>query len=110
MLAVRRYDERPKGDMSKVNGALPAHWPARYAIVDDFVCSGETVKRVRDYVSGSFPNAIMAGAILYRCRADVEDRGYSFVDATRKDLARYLDDEAFAASLRIHARPPKDMQ
>jgi adenine/guanine phosphoribosyltransferase-like PRPP-binding protein len=95
MLAVRKYDERPKGSTGRVNGVLP-HRPIRYALVDDFVASGETVERVDNEMSKAFPQATFAGLILFRTRPDC-------VESTRSDCARALGTER-AAELTIHGR------
>lgn len=102
MIAVRKDDERPKGDRYYVNGILP-HRPLRYAIIDDFICSGETIGRIDSKVAHSFPQATLAGLILYRVRADDPETRYSFVDECRSTIGRLLGRER-ASALQIHAR------
>lgn len=102
MIAVRKYDERPKGDGNKVNGVVP-HRPIRYAIVDDFIASGETVERILHEVQLAFPQATCAGLILYRVRADSPETKYSFVSDCRDNVARRIGRER-AGALHIHAR------
>lgn len=107
LLAVRKDDERPKGDSSRVNGILP-HRPLRYALVDDFVASGETVNRVWQSVGQAFPNATLTGLILFRVRADTLNElgevSYSYIEANRDSVRRYTKSDEFAKSLRIHGR------
>jgi len=102
MIAVRKDDERPKGDSYRVNGVLP-HRPLRYAIIDDFICSGETIERIDAQVAYKFPQATLAGLVLYRVRADDPETRYSFVDDCRSSVARRIGVER-AKALKIHAR------
>lgn len=109
VIAVRKYDDHPKGDSGMVNGAVPEDGHPRVALVDDFVASGETVERTRRSILDQWPHAVFAGCIFYRVRGDVPDDTYSFVDYTRMDIARACGEE-FARSIRIHARPPKELR
>jgi adenine/guanine phosphoribosyltransferase-like PRPP-binding protein len=102
-VAVRKYDERPKGDGRMINGVLP-YQPLKYAIIDDFVASGETVERIYDQMKRTFPQATLTGCLFYRVRADSLGESYSYVDATRSDIARVLGQDV-ADSLKIHANP-----
>jgi len=95
MIAVRKNDERPKGSSSMVNGVLP-HRPLRYAIVDDFVASGETVARIHHEVSKTFPQATLAGVLLYHMRHEPWT-----VNTCRADIRNMTNDEAPAESLDI---------
>lgn len=94
MIAVRKDDERPKGDSRSVNAALPRHGAVRYLFVDDFMCTGETLKRVELHVKSAFPNAVMAGAAFYR-------RGIDRAEDVRREVASYLGEER-ARNIRIH--------
>jgi adenine/guanine phosphoribosyltransferase-like PRPP-binding protein len=65
VIAIRKPGDRAKGDRSDVNAVLPRERPLRYAIIDDFVSSGETVvhivRRVREY----HPNLVLAAILLH---------------------------------------------
>lgn len=87
MIAVRKDDERPKGDQRMVNAALPEHRAIRYVFLDDLIASGETVQRVHRCIGGVFPLAEMAGVALYRSH---------YVEDIRSDLGRVVGDERAA--------------
>lgn len=108
MIAIRKNDDMPKGDSGMVNGAVPEDGHPRVALVDDFVCSGETVYRSRGAILNQWPHAVFAGCIFYRVRADTPGDDYSFVEFTRHDVARAIGEEA-TRSIRIHARPAKQL-
>ncbi len=93
MIAVRKNDERPKGDSFRVNAVLP-HRPLRYAIVDDFVAGGETCDRIQSEVERAFPLARLSGLLLYQC---------GYIDMTRNSLKR-LSNSARFDGLTIRAR------
>ena len=83
IIAVRKHDDRPKGDVRILNCAIPASRPLRYAFVDDFIASGETIKRVHAAVAAYYPRAEMAGAILYNAWSEASSRAdlsYAFGD------------------------------
>lgn len=104
MIAVRKSDERPKGDTSRVNGVLP-HRSLRYAIVDDIICSGETILRVEANVAHVFPQAKLAGVILHCARSDDP----YFIAAAREQIVRVLGQErgdALAIHIRTYRRAP----
>jgi hypothetical protein len=83
MLAVRKDDDSPKGDSRRVNGALP-NTPCRYAFIDDLVSSGETLRRVHGSIGYAFPQAELAGLIMYRSHYPAD---------LRCDLARVIGPE-----------------
>jgi adenine/guanine phosphoribosyltransferase-like PRPP-binding protein len=83
IIAVRKMDDHPKGDSRMLNCSLPASRSLRYAFVDDFIASGETIQRVHNAVAQYYPKAEMAGAILYHAWSEASARAdlrYSFGD------------------------------
>src|SRR6266550_1608698 len=64
IIAVRKAKDFAKGDSSSVNAVLP-HRPLRYAIVDDFVSSGETVNRIATQVRDKYPALQLAAILLH---------------------------------------------
>ena len=107
LLAVRKEDERPKGDSRMVNGILP-HGPVRYALIDDFVASGETVNRVHKYVQRAFPQAVMAGLLTYGVHPDSADYMRNNIERFCVWAEEGQPATELARGLRIHTRPRKD--
>lgn len=100
VIAVRKRGDPTKGDSLRINAVVP-HKPFTYGLVDDFVCSGETVARVYDEVRGAFPQARMSDLMLYRIHGDGSGRSWSAVEEARNTLRRMIG-EGFAGSVRIH--------
>lgn len=64
VIAVRKAKDYAKGDTSAVNAVLPDR-PLHYAVVDDFVGSGETVSRIVTQVMAKYPHLLLDAVLLY---------------------------------------------